>query len=152
MHYVKKTAEGICIKDESGTRTLKKGFVQYINERLIEQLSTFDGRMRAVKTLTQRMRHVPIVIDEGCCLYLTESLRSPHAIGINIHAVLSIRRDMHGCAEVWFKDLTVLKTACDYEALTQKHARTAVFLRTLARAMQESVFTKTARMDFIGDV
>ncbi len=153
MHYVHKTDQGIHVKDAAGERTLNKGLLQYLNEQLIARLSTYDGRMRAVKTITGKKRHVPILIDEACCLYTTDALRSPFVACINYHAVLSVRRHESGTATVWFKDLTALNTTVPYETLAKRHARTGAFLRTLRQTLQqESVFSEAARMDFMHDI
>jgi len=127
MHYIRKDASGIAVTDGKATKRLACSLRAYLDGLLLAELTTFDGRMAALRKLTGMKRNLPIYIDDTVCLYATKSLREPDVVCINYHRVLSIR-DKGAEAEVIFKDLTILKTDTPYQRLVHRHAKTACFL------------------------
>ncbi len=130
MHYIRKNASGIAVTDGRATKRLACSLQGYLDTLLLAELTTFEGRMAALRKMTGMKRNLPIYIDDSICLYTTKSLREPDAICINFHRVLSIR-DKKFSAEVIFKDLSILPLDMPYRKLAHKHAKTACFLKRL---------------------
>ncbi len=130
MHYIKKDASGIAVSDGKRTRRLACSLQGYLDGLLLGELTTFEGRMAALRKRTGMKRNLPIPIDDTICLYPTKSLREPDVVCINYHRVLSIR-DKRSFSEVIFKDLSILTVDMPYGKLARKHAKTACLLERL---------------------
>ena len=130
MHYIRKDASGIVVTDGTATKRLACSLRGYLDALLLAELTTFEGRMAALRKTTGMQRNLPIYIDETVCFYTTKSLREPDVVCINFHRVLSIR-DKRSSAEVIFKDLSILRLDMPYRKLAHRHAKTACFLKEI---------------------
>lgn len=128
MYYIKKTNSGLLIKTQYETHTIKKGMKQFLNELMIEEYTTFDGRRHALKKKFNLKYNIPIYVHKDCCFYMTRSLRDVTNICINFHDVLTIRQAPDNKCDVVFKDLHILRVNVPYNTVLRKHRRTGEFL------------------------
>ena len=80
------------MKDEIKEYILNTGIKSYINNLCMDNLSTFDGRRKAVVKLLNQRNNIPIYVDSKRFLYPTKSLREYDMFYINYFAVLSFKK------------------------------------------------------------
>ncbi len=129
MQCIMKSAEGILIYHEGKKKTVKKGLKQYLNELLLTEYSTYEGRLEAIKRRHKIYRNIPIYINDQYCFYTIHSLRHRDAVCINYHAVLSIRQTKNNATEVIFKSLNMITLNVPYAYVLRKHMRTGMFIK-----------------------
>ena len=128
MYYIKRNDKGIFIKDEFQEYSLNIGIKSYINNLCIENLSTFDGRKRAlIKHLNQK-NNIPIYVDDKVFLYPTKSLREYDMLFINYFSVLSLRRIDLYTTLLTFNNLDELIVNVSYKRVKKQHQRIEVII------------------------
>ena len=128
VQCIMKTEEGILIYQHGEKKILKKGLKQYLNELLLKEYSTYEGRIHAIKKRHKMYRNVPIFINHEYCFYTIHSLRHHQAVCINYHAVLSIRATDQNTTEIIFKNLQIIHLTVPYAYVLRKHMRTGWFI------------------------
>lgn len=128
MYYIKKSDSGLLIKTPYETQTIKKGVKQFLNELMIEECTTFEGRRKALKKKFNLKYNIPIYVHEACCFYTTKTLRDVDNVCVNFHDVLTIKQAPNNKADIVFKDLHILRVNASYNTIVRKHQRTGEFL------------------------
>jgi competence transcription factor ComK len=128
MYYIKKSESGLLIKTEFETQTIKKGMKQFLNELMIEEFTTFEGRRKALKKKFNLKYNIPIYVHDACCFYTTKTFRDMDNICINYHEVITIKKTPDNKADIVFKNLHVLSVNTTYNRILRKHQRTGDFL------------------------
>ncbi|MFW5842011.1 MAG: competence protein ComK [Bacillota bacterium] len=128
MYYIKKSDCGLLIKTSYETQTINKGLKQFLNELLIEELTTFEGRRTALKKKYNLKYNIPIYVHDTCCFYTTKTLRDIDNVCINFHDVLTIKEAPNNKTEIVFKDLHILRVNAPYNTILRKHKRTGEVL------------------------
>jgi hypothetical protein len=104
MNYIKKTAYGIEVSKHKKIETHALGLLQYINQLCVEVLTTYQGRIEALKKKFHLKNNVPIYIHKGCCLFYLEPLRNLEVIVINMVNVRAITKEGVGLTKIMFHD------------------------------------------------
>ena len=128
MYYIVKSSSGLLIKTQYDTQTVSKGLLQFINELMIEEYTTYEGRRKALKKKFNLKYNIPIYVHETCCFYTTKSIRDIETVCINYHKVLTIKKTSDNQTEVVFKDLHTLRVNTPYNKVKRKHVQTEKFL------------------------
>lgn len=128
MYYIKKSNSGLLIKTPYETQTIRKGMKQFLNELMIEECTTFEGRRKALKKKYNLKYNIPIYVHDACCFYTTKTFRDVDNICINYHNVLTIKEAPDNHSDVVFKDLHILRVNTAYNTLLRKHKRTGEFI------------------------
>ena len=132
MFYMKRTPKGLYVVKEHQSEVIQKGLRQYINELMMNEFVTLDGRISALKKKFGLKNNVPMYIHQSCCLYTTKPLRDFNTICINYCNVLSVRETKTHQAEIIFKNLTILKLDIPYSTVMRKHIHAGRFLNRIS--------------------
>ncbi len=130
MYYIKRNAGGVEVYDGHTVHTLSSGMQSVFNSLCLKELTTFKGRMDALKKHFERRYNLPVYINETMCFYGSAPIRRPEAVYVNFFDVLSLR-DLGGRTEILFKDLSVLLLDVPYERMHRRHQGTKAFLRRI---------------------
>ncbi|MBR2891721.1 MAG: competence protein ComK [Bacilli bacterium] len=88
----------------NGKKIINLTFEKYINNLLIKDLTTYQGRINSIKEKYNYRKLVPIYIDLGLCLIPICNKKSINNLYINIHSISSLT----GCTTITFKDNQIL--------------------------------------------
>ncbi len=130
MYYLVHTYEGLKTYDGFSTKIIDQSMKYFLNQLLIEEHATLEGRLTALRQKYSLKNNVPIYIHDTCCFYTTKHLRAYGTIAINYHAVLSMRERNDGSTEYRFKNLSALHVDLPYHTMVRKHIRTQTFLES----------------------
>ncbi len=128
MEYIMKVEDGILVSIKGEKTRYKKGLKQFLNELLLNEYATYEGRIHAIRKRYNMYRNIPVYINDQYCFYTIHSLRHHQAMCINYHAVLSIRKTSTSSTEVIFKNLNIMKIPVPYAYVIRKHMRTGWFI------------------------
>ena len=123
MYYLKRHNKGIIIKDESSEYLVSSGIKKYLNNLCMNNLSTFDGRRKAIVKLLEQKDNIPIYIDSNNFVYPTKSLREFDMIYINYFEVLSYKEIAYKKTLIVFKNLEYLVVDIDMKRIERQHKR-----------------------------
>ncbi len=108
VYYIQKHALGIKVVDDKQTIIKACSMKTYLNKQCLNYLTTFEGRMHAIKRCLNQKRNIPIFIHANLCLIQTSHLHDPNNLLINICGVLSLKGNDKNTTFV-FDEHTVLK-------------------------------------------
>ncbi len=123
MYYIRRDDYGVFIKDEEKEYLVNTGIKQYINNLCMNNLSTFEGRKKAVSNLLKQKNNIPIYIDNEIFLYPTKSLREYDMLFINYYAILSTKRIDSKNTLIIFKNLEELIVNISIRKVMKQHKR-----------------------------
>ena len=121
METIERCAEGTLIVYDDRQETVACGLKQVFNRLLLDELTTFQGRLDALKGLTTWQRDVPLFINQHCCLFVTTAYRDSTAVFVNCVAVVSIRPYDQTSSEICFKSLNRRRVHVPYSRLKRKY-------------------------------
>lgn len=87
--YIKRIYEGISVKYETYKEIYDTSIKKFLNELCIENLSTFDGRINAVRIKHNIKSLVPLYVSNECLLIPTSSIRNYECVWINYYMIQS---------------------------------------------------------------
>lgn len=87
--YIKRIYEGISVKYETYKEIYDASIKKFLNELCIENLSTFDGRINAVRIKHNIKSLVPLYVSNECLLIPTSSIRNYECVWINYYMIQS---------------------------------------------------------------
>ena len=123
MYYVKRHHNGIVVKNEINEYSLNSGIKKYLNKLCMNNLSTFDGRRKAIMSLLKQKDNVPIYIDNDIFVYPTKALREFDMVYINYCEVLSYKEIGYKSTLVIFKNLEHLVINVSAKKIEKQHKR-----------------------------
>jgi len=123
MNYIRRNDDGVLIKDENHEYSLKIGIKNHINNLCMENLSTFDGRKKAVIKYLNQKNNIPIYVDDKVFLYPTKSIREYDMIFINYYSVLSFRKIDSTSTLFIFNNLDELVVNVSIKKVIKQHQR-----------------------------
>ncbi len=123
MYYVKRYHNGIVVKDEKNEYSLNSGIKKYLNKLCMDNLSTFDGRKKAIISLLKQKDNIPIYIDNNIFVYPTKALREFDMMYINYFEVLSYKEVGYKSTLVIFKNLEYLVINVNVKRIEKQHKR-----------------------------
>lgn len=88
----------------NGKETINLTFEKYINNLLIKDLTTYQGRINSIKEKYNYRKLVPIYISLGLCLIPICNKKSINNLYINIYSISSLT----GFTTITFKDNQIL--------------------------------------------
>ena len=103
INYIQILNRSIKINDDL---IINKTFENYIDGLLINDLSTYQGRLNAIRKKYGFKKLIPIYINDLLCLFPLENKRSINNIYINVNAVKFV--DDNGC--LYFYDNSLIKS------------------------------------------
>lgn len=131
MNYIVKTAYGIKISNRNTITSYPLGLIQYINQLCIDELTTFEGRMHALKKIYHKRNNMPIYINKALCFFYLEPLRSLDAMVINTHKIKAIQSKNEGITMISFKDGSTLNVAFNEKHVLKRFSDALDFLKHL---------------------
>ena len=131
MYYVKRHNNGIKVLDESKEHILNIGVKSYLNSLCMKNLSTFDGRKKALAKLLGQKSNIPIYINDEIIVYPTKSLREYDMYFINYHGVLSLRKLDNDNTLFVFKNLEELTINISFKRIIKQHKRVEFIIQYL---------------------
>ena len=123
MYYVKRQNTGILVKDEYKEKILNIGVKGYLNSLCMENLSTFDGRKKAIGKLLGQKSNIPIYINNNIFVYPTKSLREYDMYYINYYEVLSVKKIDDSNTLFVFKNLEEVSINVNIRKTLKQHTR-----------------------------
>ena len=117
------------MKDEIKEYILNTGIKSYINNLCMDNLSTFDGRRKAVIKLLNQRNNIPIYIDSERFLYPTKSLREYDMFYINYFAVLSFKKIDSMNTLFVFNNLDELVVNVSINKVVKQHKRIELIIQ-----------------------
>lgn len=122
MNYLTKDEQGTKIS-RNNTFIIKSNSLKYvINQMCIKNISTFEGRKKAISIIFKIKTLIPIYINNEIFLFPTSSLRAYDVYYINYEEILSIRK-VENYTELLFKDLTILRLKSSYYMISKQMER-----------------------------
>lgn len=88
----------------NGKKIINLTFEKYINNLLIKDLTTYQGRINSIKEKYNYRKLVPIYISLGLCLIPICNKKSINNLYINIYSISSLT----GFTTITFKDNQIL--------------------------------------------
>ena len=131
METIERCAEGTLIVHSDREETVPLGLKQVLNSLLLKELTTYQGRLDALKVKTGWSRNVPLFIDEQCCLFVTTSHRDSAAVYINCVEIVSIRKYDEATSEIRFKSLNTRRIFVPYAQLKRQYEKACRLLEML---------------------
>lgn len=131
MNYIQKTSYGIKIAKRQEEITYPLGLVQYLNQLCLEELTTFEGRMQALKKLYHKKNNVPIYINPSLCFFYLEPIRNLEVIIINIKKVQRIQGYCDDSTTIYFIDGSMVNVPYDENHVLKRFSDTKHFLKRL---------------------
>lgn len=105
IRYVRRLSSGkLLVVSDAGKVELDEPLTRWFSRLAEENLSTWEGRILAVKRQFGLRSRVPLYLAEDCLLLPVRTWRSPEAFYLNYHAVRSWEKDAEGNAVVRFAD------------------------------------------------
>ncbi|MFH5881993.1 competence protein ComK [Liberiplasma polymorphum] len=132
MHYVKKHVNGIEVVFPYRQVVLEKGLIQFINTLLIKELTTFDGRIEALKKQCSLKYNVPIYINHKLCLFSLTPLRDTDVICLNVHAIQAIIEQEINKTMIIFNSNETLILNYNYRLVKKRYDRTIQIIEKLS--------------------
>lgn len=123
MYYIKRSNDGIIVKGEFHELLIKSGIKSYLNNLCMDNLSTFDGRRKAISKLIKHKNNVPIYVNKDIFVYPTKSLREYDMLFINYHAVLSYKKIERNKTLFVFNNLEELVVEVSINKIMKQHQR-----------------------------
>jgi len=123
MYYLKRHNNGIMIKDETSEYLVSSGIKKYLNNLCMNNLSTFDGRRKAIVKLLKQKDNIPIYIDSENFVYPTKSIRDFDMVYINYFEVLSYKTVGFKKTLIVFNNLEYLIIDIDIKRVDRQHKR-----------------------------
>lgn len=128
MHYVKKHINGIEISFPNRNIVLEKGLKQFLNSLLIEEHTTLEGRIEALKKKYALKYNIPIYINKHLCLFATQPLRDAETVCVNVHAVKKIMPNKLNQTIILFKNNETLILNYPTQYIFKKYQQTLEIL------------------------
>ena len=101
INYIKQIDKQLIIFYENNTPKIYKESIEtYIDNILLNDLTTYKGRLDAVKKKYNYKKLIPIYINQYICLIPLYSLKSEYNLYINIYNIL----DINGSTIIAFKN------------------------------------------------
>lgn len=105
IHYVRRLPSGILlVVSDAGKEELDEPLTRWFARLAQTRLSTWEGRILAVKRQFGFKSRVPLYLREDCLLLPIRTWRSPDPFYVNLLAVRSWEKDEAGNAVVRFSD------------------------------------------------
>lgn len=136
MYYIKRNNVGIIVKDENQEYCINIGIKNHINNLCMENLSTFDGRRKAVIKLLNQRNNIPIYIDSKRFLYPTKSLREYDMLYINYYSVLSFKMIDAMNTLFIFNNLDELVVNVSVNKIVKQHKRIEMIIQNFRNIRQ----------------
>ncbi|TVP96548.1 MAG: hypothetical protein EA374_01080 [Acholeplasmatales bacterium] len=133
METIMRCAEGTKVTRGNQHQTVSCSLNQYLNRLLLKELTTYQGRLDALRLRTGWRRDVPLYVNPSCCLFVTTSHRESTAIYINCVEVISIRPHDQSWTEIRFKSLHVQRVRIPYKRLKRKYEKACLILTMLTK-------------------
>lgn len=107
IHYVRRLPSGILlVVSDTGKEERDEPLSRWFSRLAQESLSTWEGRLLAVKRQFGLKSRVPLFLGEDCLLLPVRTWRSAAPFYINYLAVRSWEKGPEGDAVVWLPDRT----------------------------------------------
>ncbi|MBU1144663.1 MAG: competence protein ComK [Firmicutes bacterium] len=88
IHYIEKTKEDfVKVAKEHDVFLYDRTLIGYLNELLLETLSTLEGRLKATKKVFHFKAKIPIFINESTLLIPLIGYRSKTSFYLNYHSI-----------------------------------------------------------------
>lgn len=105
IRYVRRLPSGILLEvSDGGNEERDEPLARWFSRLAQRNLSTWEGRILAVKRQFGLKSRVPLFLSEDCLLLPIRAWRSPEAFYVNYHAIRSWEKDERGNAVVVFSD------------------------------------------------
>ena len=130
MYYLKRTSNGIKVKDESDV-IIKKGLKQTLNDLCVLNLSTYEGRTKSIREMFGFNHNYPVFVNNSMLFFPTESIRNYNCIYINYFKVLSIRQINQQICCVIFTDLSELRVQISHQKIMKQMDRCQIIINYL---------------------
>ncbi len=130
MEYFTREGRGLRIVD-SASRRIFRGSPKALLETLLQdELTTFEGRLEALKRRFGWRRNVPVYIDEERCFFLSASSREVDTLWVNAPRVVAIHSIPTG-ARIDFFSGTSVELSRDSRLLRRRWQRALVLMRLI---------------------
>ncbi len=133
--YIKPSAEGYQLTSVKTTTHHHGSFTALMNTLLKPELTTYQGRMKALAKWGPCQRNIPIYVNHALCLMTTHAKNNPTTVFINVQAVICIKPHKHGQSTIHFLDLTTLNVPIAIDAMTRKYKRALHFFHAMRKTM-----------------
>ncbi|QVK21687.1 competence protein ComK [Mycoplasmatota bacterium] len=89
--FIKRVYEGIKVYYDQKVNVLDVSIYKFLNDICIDNLSTYKGRIDAIKRKYNIKSLVPLYVSEDCLLIPTTSIRNYECIWINYFQIQKIK-------------------------------------------------------------
>ena len=119
MNYIKIKQQKLIISESNELKIYKQKFNDYINKLLINDLTTIDGRINAIRNKYNIHKLTPIYINKNICLLPINSINSDINIYINVFEVTQVISLNKG-SEIVFSNQERIKINKSYNSLINR--------------------------------
>ena len=133
METIERCAEGTLLSYGDRQETRLIGLKQVLNRLLLSELTTYQGRLDALRVRTGWMRDVPLFINPHCCFFVTTAHRDCNAVYVNCVEVVSIRPSNSTSSVIHFKSLNTRFVNVPYVRLKRKYEKACILLEMLTK-------------------
>lgn len=122
MNYLRRDVNGTLISINGSIEHNLRSVKYLVNEMCVKNLSTYEGRTKAIAKIFNYKTLTPIFINTSLFLFPTASLREYNMIFINYEEVLSyVKYDYK--TKITFNDLTSLIVDASYYKISNQIKR-----------------------------
>lgn len=125
MNYITRSEKGIIVSSKNDTY-YPVGLIQYLNNKCINELSTYKGRIDSVRKLFGFIATPPLLINKENILFFTKSIRNYDCLLINYCSVLSYRKDNDYSTKIVFANFEEIIVQTKYSQIKKQYQKAEI--------------------------
>jgi len=117
--YIEKLGSFSIIHYINGDEKINVSLLQYLNDLCLKELTTLDGRIKAIKQSYKIIKNVPIYISEDKVFFNVEKLTASNNLLINTKFVKAVEPLENKCKIIFYNNLSIIINK-EYQVIRNK--------------------------------